>query len=590
MHNVDPAEPALLAQQDGTGDTPSRILAWATATVSFAALAWFAFPVFLGTYTEGFEATIGINAKEMFGGLLQDVDLLYPFNGRFFLLTRLSTAIFLGVLDVVTGLPNVFVFRILMGLSLALLVGSIVYILRRFYGVRPTYGVLVCLLFPPIFESAYFFNDNVMAAGFSTLALAVFWAGCSLPTTAVAAGVLGLAVTARPDAAFVAPAFAVLLWFELPDWRTRLRHALLAAPVIALVPIVVYAALGLSYFDLFRVVPRAILLWDRHNGLQGLLQHAVYALSPPGMLACLLGVRSFLYRRKWREVCLCLLVPLVYVMAYGRSLYELRYLLPIAPFLAIAMAEGGRVVLRSRGLPRAAMALALLSLVGPPGLNAPAWRLGIDADGPRPIVGRAWSPLLWAQWLGQLNEGVAALQGAIAQDTGSGGTLVIVSTGWNPDRLVDLLLLEQGFVPLRGAAPETCPDIAEVCTRDAVRVVHIRTHIPFTPYQREAISWRAGGLPCLRSMGLEGASALLVRWVLPGAKLPTLPPGKEATTVYAPAEQPGWLWADPGMHRRTYTVTRVPVLVIGSYLPMPRVALEQQAAEEIFAARARLLQ
>ena len=250
--------------------------------LSLVAVAWFTVPVLHGAYTEGFEPTIGINADALLTGGMPEVDLLYPFNGRFFLLTRLGSAVVLAAMRAVDHLPTIVNFRVVMLASLALLVGSAITILRRVYRVHPAFGALACLMFPPIFESAYFFNDNVLSAGLSTLALALFWTRHTVPATSAAAVLLGLAATTRPDALFIVPAFAVLIWFELPAWRVRFWHTLVAAPIVAIIPLATYAAFGLSYLDIFAVAPRAIALWDRHQTGLALVRHAIYGLALPG--------------------------------------------------------------------------------------------------------------------------------------------------------------------------------------------------------------------------------------------------------------------------------------------------------------------
>ena len=387
----------------------------------------------------------------------------------------------------VDHLPTILNFRAVMLVSLVLLVGSAVYLLARVYRVYWVFAALACLMFPPIFESAYFFNDNVLSAGLSTLALALFWTRLTLPATAVSAILLGLAAATRPDTLFVVPAFAVLMWFELPDWRTRFRHALVAAPIVAIIPLATYAAFGLSYFDIFAVAPRAIALWDRHQGLLAYVRHAIYGLALPGMIALPLGLGSFLLHRRWREVCLCLFVPLLYFFAYGVSLFELRYLLPLTPFLVIAVAEGARVALRSRGIARGALAAAFglaFVLSFAPLVKLPYWRLsplGIDADGPRPIIGRVWSPLVWSLWLGDLNGGVATLDDAIDREAVDGKTLLVVSGHWNPDRLLDLLLIERGFTPQPNSLPSSCNATAEKFTRQGATVIHVTSPHPLRP-------------------------------------------------------------------------------------------------------------
>lgn len=571
-----------------------QVLRVAAGAAILFALAWFVLPVLGGSYTEGFESTIAINARKLATGQLGEVDLLYPFSGRFFLITRLGSEIVLGALGTVTGLPSLVNLRLIMLASLLVLVGSIVHILRRRYGVPPLLGCLACLLFPPIFESAYFFNDNVLSAALSTLALAVFWTGLSLPATAAAALLLGLATATRIDAAFIAPAFAVLLWFELPDWRTRLRHALVAAPIVALVPLAVYAAYGISYFEIFEVVPRAVALWNRPFGPGIWVAHALNGVSLPAMLALPLGIGSFLLRRRWREVWLCVAVPLLYLAAYGRSLFELRYLLPLAPFVAIAIVEGGRVALRSTGRQRtvllASFAIAFAACFAPP-VPITHWRLSSDGDGPRPIVGRFWSPAAWSWWTGTLNGAITVLDGEVEQAGRAGGASVIVTSSWNSDRLVHLTLMERGFKERGDRVPAACRTVAELFTRGEATVLHVRVHIPFVAKQREVVLWQETALPCLRDAGLDGDPVLFVDWVNVAPRgLQVAGKAAPPANLYQPTFQAIGRWADPVVWKLwSYSVTRVPVADIAPRLGQPMTPEELRIARNLAETRGGLL-
>ena len=322
----------------------------------------------------------------------------------------------------------------------------------------------------------------------------------------------------------------------------------------------------------------------------------MYGLSLPGMIALPLGIGSFVFRRQWREICLCIVVPLLYMAAYGRSLYELRYLLPLAPFIAIAIAEGGRLALRSRGAASmslgAAFTLAFAACIVPP-IHPPFWplsHLSNDNDGPRPIIGRGWSPLIWTQWLGSLNGGVAAVGDAVEQAASEGGTSVFVSTHWNPDRLLDLTLLEHGFEARPNAGPASCHTIAEVFTRNSATVVHVRTHIPFIPGHREAVDWQEGGLPCLRDAGLESASARVLELDPVDFAPPGTGPADGVTDLYRPTSEALGRWTDPNLQRQVYIIVRAPVGIVDRLLTGARTPEEMRVARAIFVSRTTLLQ
>ena len=75
--------------------------------------------------------------------------------------------------------------------------------------------------------------------------------------------------------------------------------------------------------------------------------------------------------------------------------------------------------------------------------------------------------------------------------------------------------------------PAACADIGESWTRDdGARVLHLRAHIPMLPTEREAVTWRSLGEPCLRALGVADTAPVLVA----GIKVLQDPmPGETAT-------------------------------------------------------------
>ena len=574
--------------------------------IALLAVAWFAFPAFQATYTEGFQALISATARHLLEGRPQDSDLVFPFAGLFYLVTRLGVELLLGGLTWIDRLSAMINFRIVMVVSLAALVGSIVWILWRRYAVRPGHALLACMLFPTIFESSYFFNDSLPSAALSAVALAVFWGPIGFRRTISAAVFLGLAVTARLDAAFLAPVFLILLWFDFPDWNARIRHGLLAVIVVVVIPNAIYASVGLSFFDSFTVAYRAIDLWSRSSSevstslptaaapalltdvikkLTTLRNHLLNGFALPGIGALALGLGSFLVERRWREIMLCVAVPLLYILAYNRSLYDVRYLLQLAPVFAIAMAEGINVVLRSGGRTRVAF-LSLSVMLFASCLLPPAL-LPIDSDGPRPFLGRAWSPMIWSRWMGTINGGIAAFDKAIENDAAQDGKIMIVSGDWNSDRLAHLALIEHGFRENQDALPFMCRGIAESFRRGDASAIHIRTHLPFLRVAREGVTWEEAGLPCLDAIDRSRAVALLLNWITPAMR-DERPWGDSAGTssLYRPARiQLPVMYGSSVREFGGYYLDRVPIPAVGSLLRQPTGAAERRGALGEAAAR-----
>ncbi len=525
-------------------------------------LAWFTLPALGSTYNEGFQTSIVMNAYAILHGGLADVDPLHGLNNDFLFYTRLGVSIALAGL-IKLGLPAAAAFRLLMLASLALLVAANAGLLAWRYRIHPLLACVPLLLFPGLFESAWFFNDNVLSAALSSTAVLLFWSRVSLPATAGAAVLWGLAVACRSDAALIAPAFAILGWFALPTWGARLRHALVAGPIAVAIPVLIYAGFGLNILDILPLTRRATELWARKETWAHVLQPFLKGFALPGLLALAAGAVAVLRRRRWLEALLCLAVPLLYVAAYGRMLSEVRYLLPLTPFFGILMIEGWNALqAASPGMRRAAgaaFALALLTCILPPSVRGrPLHFMAADHDMPRPALGRIWSPVLGMWWNRTLDEGAAALAAAletsIAQAAAQPGrTALVVSTYWSSDRMVDLILWEHGFTLNQSAAPAACRTIAETFTQGGlrnggqnagVRVVHLRPHIPMIPTERAAVNWEVLAVPCLQALGTsEAAHVLVAGWTglleppaaleMPGV-VPLLLPSLDITRLARP--------------------------------------------------------
>ena len=551
--------------------------------------AWFALPAFSIAYTEGFQAEIVINAHALEAGDLRLADTLYPFNGRFFLLTRLGTSLaMLGLqhLGIPTGLAA---FRLIGIASLILLLGVLLTLLWRVYRVGPLLGLLCCLLFPPVFETAYLPNDDMPSAALGCLALLLFWTRPTILRTAIAGLLLGVAALLRLDAVLVAPAFAILLVSEVPDWPGRIVRAVIAGALVIAVPVVVYRLCGLSFLETFTAVDRALQLWARPNqALHNDVRTILLGVTAIGGLAWLLGVVSFARSRRWRDLCLAVAVPPLYAAGYRSQLIEARYLLPVSPFILLAMAEGLRSIPALRGGWRTGVAAAMLAgfaiwIVPPPSLLKPP--LIGDDEGPRFMLGRAWNPWPSLWWQDRVRAGQAAAQVQIERVITTPDP-VIVTGYWTADRLVTLSLLERDFI-LQPETPGPCRGIAETFRRGSVVVLQIRTHVPFVPDHSELLTWQQAGLACLRAARPATGRVLLVNsGALDSPAAAFDAPG----VVFSPSHDgPPPLAPHLVSVLSGYSVAELAVDQVAAGLDAPLTAEQRQAATDTLARRAELL-
>ncbi len=502
-------------------DRTARIIGWpstrlgrvVSALVVVAIAGWFALPAFSIAYTEGFQAEIVINAHALRLGDLRLGDTLYPFDARFFLLTRLGTSLGVLGLQQLGGLTGLTAFRLIGIASLALLTGALLMLLWRVYRVGPTLGLLCCVLFPPIFEAAYLPNDNMPSAALVCVAVLLFWTNPTLLRTAVIGALLGVAVLLRLDAALIAPAFAILLLTEVQGWGARAIRACIAGVIVIATPLVVYRLCGLSFLDTFAVVDQGLRFWDKpqqpvHNDVRT----AMLSFTAMGGFAWVLGIISFARMHRWRDLALAVVVPLFYAAAYRSQLIEGRYLLPLSPFILLAIAEWLRSVAtlpgRWRTVAMAGLAVGFVIWIVPPPAVLPA-KLLADDEGPRFVVGRAWNPLPTLWWQDRLRAGQAAVDAQIERIAAMPDP-VIVTGYWTGDRIAALSLMEHGFTLQPGKASEPCRSIAETFSRGSVVLTQIRTHIPFIQLHNELLTWEQVGLPCVNTAGAVNRPVLLI--------------------------------------------------------------------------------
>ena len=578
-------------------DRIAQAIAWrstrtgsAISTALVAAVAaWLAVPALFIPYSEGFQPQVVLNAHALAQGDPGLGDTVYPFSGQFFLLTRLGTTLTVGGLQRLGDLSGLLAFRLLGIGSLLVLVGVLLALLRRVYRVGPARALLCCVLFPPIFETAYLPNDNLPSAALACLALLLFWTRPSLPRTAAAGLLLGTAALVRLDAALIAPAFAILLLTEVEGWGARAVRACVAGALVLAVPVVAYRLLGLSFLDTFAAVSRATLMWDRpHRPLRNDTLTLIHAVTALGGVAWLLGVASFARQRRWRDLGLAVAVPLLYIAAYRSQLVEGRYLLPLSPFVLLAMAEGlGSVAFLSRRERAVALAGLAAGLVvwlvpPPPGLRP---TLAADDEGPRLVLGRGWNPLPTLWWQARLRDGQAAVAAGIER-AAAWPDPVIVTGYWTGDRLAALMLLEHGFAAAPGGVPDACRGIAENWVRGSANVLLIRTHIPFL-HQSEGLTWQEAGLPCAQA-ARPGAGQVLVVNSGPLDR-PAAAPDAPGAVFAAAAGRPPPLVPRMASLLAGVSVAVLPLGRVSAALDLPQTPEEQQAAAAAITNRSSLL-
>lgn len=519
---------------------------WAAAAIAACLTAWLLLPVLTPAHLEGFTAALAALGIHVANGTLSAFDSLQPLNAEYYALTKLGAVLAVAA-PVALGVGSDLAMRLMMWTGFALLAGGSAFLARKWSGARWWIVLLPLLLLPGILESAYIYNDNMLAAGLATMGLCFLYARHGLGL--VAAGLLlGFAVLTRTDTVLIGVCVPVILIERFGLGRgsvAALAVVGLSAAVALLGPLAFFNS---TIFDVLNVGSAAVEIWNRPTSGGKTFLMILYFLGVPGLVLVGVGVAALVRGKDRLAMARLLLAPALLVAILHDKLWEIRQLLALAPFLCAlaaiglkAVYEGGETRARLWLRPGLAV-LALLCLVGP--VSAPRLQ-----DGPRVLSGRVWTIPLWRAWQQAPRHDLATLD-RIVRSASPGRPLLLFADDWNEDRYLHLTLLDAGFRPAgpAGLAPP-CRPVAEHFAKGASRVVLVRLHHAVVPYWREIKEERMmlWALPCLR--GLPAADALFVassahaRALVPAAtRRPAFGPGEDdprrsplvASTAYGP--------------------------------------------------------
>jgi hypothetical protein len=237
----------------------------------------------------------------------------------------------------------------------------------------------------------------------------------------------------------------------------------------------------------------------------------VYFFGPITPLLLTIGIarryQSGIIVRHWLDSAFFVVYPLllcVFAVMIGR---EVRYLHPLlTPVIAL---HGGRgiewlleQVRKPAGQRRALLLIPVLGAFAVTFFAPPA--VVALADGPRALVGRLWSPILWWRWQHGVNQSMTRLASLAAELDREPAPLVLTSA-WNDEFYVRLRLIERGYINTTAAETFRGCDGFSVYTRGQHRILHLRLHnefylvpYPHTTYGALAIT-RAAECPALEA-------------------------------------------------------------------------------------------
>jgi len=469
---------------------------WGSWLVLALLSAWLLLPALAPTQVEGFSASIAALGTHVANGSLTSFQASQPFVTEYFTLTKLGAVLGIAGTVGVIGGDGTSAFRLLMIGGLVLLLVSSAILIKRW---AETLWLVACgtlVLMPGVFESGFFFNDNVPAAGLLAAAFAAFRPARSSGWSVVSGVLFGLAAATRIDLVILCAAVPLIALREQDTRRAVTSTAIVGAAAIATL-FMCFAVLGTTPFDGLRVGGVAVALWQRHGTLQYQLALLLPFASVAGFVLLLFGAASVIRERNLLRTALLVGMPVFANLLLAGKIWEVRQFLQLTPFLGTLVAIGvGRLAedwkSGRRSLPFAVGALALAGLFAPPTFI-------YLKDGPREMLGRVPGITLWQRWQDRNDAGIAAI-GHVISTTAPGQTRALIADQWDEDRYAHLELVRQGYVAAR--VPAACRPVATVWQGGDRRVVHLTLQQSFVPYWEmiQADRLRSLARPCLASI------------------------------------------------------------------------------------------
>ncbi len=445
---------------------------------------WLLSPALHPVHVEAFSArSQSLAIMDMKGQLALD-DEAYPVNIEYFFGLRLGTVKALEWTMRLTHSTGDLNFHILTTGSFLLLLGSSFRFAWRWARSPVWAAAAFAILTPGLVEIAFFFSDNLPSAALAALATALVVPRASLPRWFLIGVLAAGATLCRSDGMLAIPGILLVSLLGQP-FRLRalvLRWSAFAAGIAALLYLS-WRSTGMSLLHTL-AVSRWIsnMHFAENRNLQ--LVHASLAMffGLPSLLLLIPGVWTLWKRSDRRERAVLILYPAIFYLYFMTKAIEPRnFLLLGAPFLVLIGAEGVRAATRAargpnrthRRLVLAGAAASLIVWVLPP-------RISIS-DGPRAILGHLWSPLLWRQWQGIIDDDMHRYQ-AFIDGVKPGERVLVLGVSFQSERYLHLQLLKAGYTLEPHRDDSAMHQLVDIYRLGDKTVLQIRNEQPFAIY------------------------------------------------------------------------------------------------------------
>ena len=476
---------------------------------------WLLSPMLTSCYVEAYVARLQSMALLQHQHLLAMDDQAYPIDTEMLYVTRRGMVWLMEGAMLVLHSTGIQVLRVLTIASFLLLSGSCIAFARRWAKAPLWAAVAAIVATPGIVEPSFFIADNLVSAALATLALALVGRSLTLPRWFFIGILVACALLVRMDAVLIIPALLAVLWLSSRDYR-RMAFALVLAAVGAAAVLYAASSHGLSLTTAWKVARLFSFMNNNPEIYQtGLLKtRALIFFGFFGLISLPLVIlnawRSWA-QRGWEWGFVMTLLPACFYLLVISRANEIRdFCLLAAPFVVLHGACGWEWLRKSllkqhsnrRWAAGTLLAFFALVLLAPPYISM--------RDGPRTLVGRAYSPVFWRQWQGRTTTMIHQID-TLIDNVQPTQTMLVLTSQFEPERYLHLSLLQDGFTLGKTSSSDSPCRSIEVFRKGTRAVFDLRTDNPYGLVHGASASTVIGemqldaSLQCLRSISFTRA-------------------------------------------------------------------------------------